>query len=74
MLSIEIISTLILAPRKDIMYSMRLPQKKKNSPFSHGKPGASSYYPLGVELQLSRPVVSPFYIVVPVQDTYNHSQ
>jgi hypothetical protein len=52
------------------MYSMRLPQK--DSP-SHGKP-SGAYYPLsGVELRLSRPVVSPFYIVVPVQDTYNHS-
>jgi hypothetical protein len=28
-LSIKIISTLILAPREDIMYSMRLPQKKR---------------------------------------------
>jgi len=53
------------------MYSM--PQKT-DSPFYHRKLGAY-YYPLGrVELRLSRLVVSLFYIVVPVQDTYNHSQ
>ena len=49
-LSIEIISTSILAPRDDTMYSKQTAEKKY-LPFSHGKLGA--HFPLGrVELQL----------------------
>jgi hypothetical protein len=67
----EIISTLILVPREDIMYSMQLLQKIFTLfPWETGD-SLSGGLPRIAAIETGS---QPFYIVVPVQDTYNHSQ